>query len=324
MPIALLSYNALPLHPWHLRHSLPAGHILASLGLAWPLQAWPRLRPAYWIGAVGQTGVALALLQVVAQHNAIRPVIDPLDQLTLSASVQVGEQLAALVDAHDLQAVYAPLPAVSPTAWSGRWLNAVQWFRVPDRLIVPTGQPALYVRSAQREVPEPLPLGERVALDRWPGEAYIAYDLVPPVSVLTARALPQNRLTWPSETGLTLLGYSLDPALQAGGPSRLTTYWLVEELAANRADYLYGPYLHLTNAEGAVIANVAGSALEGYYYVLGDLYIQEMQIVVPAQAAAGQYTLELGLYDGVHSVGTTFFPPGDEPRPYFSTVVEVK
>jgi len=36
------------------------------------------------------------------------------------------------------------------------------------------------------------------------------------------------------------------------------------------------------------------------------------------------YQLELGLYDGVHQAGATFFPPNDTPRPFYTTRVVVE
>ena len=47
--------------------------------------------------------------------------------------------------------------------------------------------------------------------------------------------------------------------------------------------------------------------------------------VLPADSPAnGAYTLELGLYDGVHGVGTTFFPPDDIPQPFYRATITLE
>ena len=171
--------------------------------------------------------------------------------------------------------------------------------------------------------PESLPLGQRVALDRWPNEAYVAFDLIAPLSRAEARALPDVLVDWPSETGLTLVGYSLGGPMLAGGTAELTSYWLVDQLVESRHNFIFGPYFHLVSGSGEVVVNGSGSGLEGYYYAADDLYIQTTRADIPQNAAPGAYTLELGLFDGVHLAGTMFYPPAGEPQPFYAAPIDV-
>ncbi len=108
---------------------------------------------------------------------------------------------------------------------------------------------------------------------------------------------------------MTLIGYDLSPT-----GHQLTVYWLIEALAEERNGWLYAPYAHLINAQGRQAANVSAPGLSGHYYRLGDVYLYRIDL---PDLPAGDYQLELGLFDGLHQLGITFLPSGDTPRPFY-------
>jgi hypothetical protein len=318
-----MSYNSLILHPFHLKPTLPAGHWLAAYGASGLLARWPKLRPLGRLAGVMVIAASLATLDQPLRSNAARPVGNDLDSATLGAARQIGTDLRRFMDAYGLDEVYVGLPDVTPTAWAGRPLAAVSWFKEPDLLIIPLGRPSLYVRYQVGSAPGPLPLAQQLHAQTWPGQGIVTYDLLPALTYSEAAAVPAVSIGWPSNTGLTLLGYSLEPAPRVGAASRMTTYWVIETLVDTRSQFIFGSYAHLNNQEGATLVNAGAAGLPGYYYRQGDLYIQSFQLSIPADVPTGTYLLELGLYDGLHQTGTTFYPPNGTPRPFYTADVDV-
>ena len=76
--------------------------------------------------------------------------------------------------------------------------------------------------------------------------------------------------------------------------------------------------------DGSLAVNVSAPGLPGYYYRQGDLYIEPIDVPIPGDLATGPYYLDLGLYDGLHTAGTTFYPAGQTPAPFYRTQMEVQ
>ena len=91
-----------------------------------------------------------------------------------------------------------------------------------------------------------------------------------------------------------------------------------------RGQFIFGPYLHLVRADGALAVNVSSPGLPGYYYRQGDLYVETIDVPIPSDLSAGTYGLDMGLYDGLHSAGTAFHPAGQTPQPYYHTQAAVQ
>jgi hypothetical protein len=327
IPVAALSYNNQSLYQWHLRSTLPAGQLLAAMGISWLAQRWPRTRPAWLAAGAGLALAGFAVLQLEALSNAALP--GParsarLDEITVNASQQMGAVVQRALTTYGVSEIYSDLPDVVPTAWTGRPVDSVSWF-IDDRLLImPDNRPALYVQTGWDMPPDQLPNSRRVQTVTWPGSTYTTLDLIPAFTRAAEAQLPKVRLDWTSDTGLTLLGYTLDAPLRTGETSDVTTYWRVDSLAEQRGQYIFGPYLHVVSATGPKLVNVSAPGLPGYYYRQGDLYIETMRVPVPAQARPGTYSLELGLYDGLHAAGTTFHPAGQTPVPFYTAHVDVQ
>jgi len=328
-PVALLSFTHRGLYPWHAMTTLPAGHLLAARGIDWIWDKRRWLTPLLLIGGVFTVGVSFANLEVDHAFNAAYPIYkkdDPeaFDRLTLRSTLRIGEVTRQLADAYRIREAFTRLPEPDLAAWSQRPINTTRWFADPDLLIVPEGQASLYVRLGRGAPPPPFELAQRAALLDFPANDYVAFDIFPAMDRDAMLSLPQTRLDWPSNTGRTCLGYTLSGDWRVGHAATVTTYWLIEHFPENYTEFLYGPYLHLNTAEGATLVNASAPGLEGFYHRLGHLYIQPIHVSIPADAHPGQYQLELGLYDGVHQAGATFFPPNDTPRPFYTTTVVIE
>ena len=303
-PIVAMSVTRQPVHIVYLLLTLPAGYVFAAPILAPLARGWRGLVLAGLLAL--NSGL---LLRAGNQAVAQRPAGENLDQLSIQALLSFQPTAARLVDQYGLHEIYAPLVSESLSAKVGRNLQAASWSELPQFLIFPLNRPALYVRGQGGALAPPLPLSERVARLDYPGGDVISFDLIPAFTRDQLAALPQNRVDWPTAEGLTLIGYDLSPT-----GHQLTVYWLIEALAEERNGWLYAPYAHLINAQGRQAANVSAPGLPGYYYRLGDVYLYRIDL---PDLPAGDYQLELGLFDGLHQLGITFLPSGDTPRPFY-------
>jgi len=327
-PVALLTLTHRGLYPWHALATIPAGQLLAAGGLRWLWGERRWLSPLVLAGGAILAGVSFANLQIDNVFNASHPIsatdtTEAFDRITLQATLQVGQMTRRLVDTYQIKDVFARLPEPDLAAWSQRPVHTISWFNTPNLLILPQDHASLYVRLQAGTPPPLLKLSERVAVIQIPPNNYVAFDIFPKMDWAAMRSLPQIRLDWPSDTGRTFLGYTLAGDWRAGRTGTVTTYWLIETLPDNYTQFLYGPYLHLNTANGATLVNSTARGIEGYYYRRGDLYIQPIAVPIPGDARPGQYQLELGLYDGVHQAGTTFFPANEAPRRFYTTTVAI-
>lgn len=208
-------------------------------------------------------------------------------------------------------------------AWTGLPGRTVSWFSEAGLWVAPLEQPAVYVRLARGGPLTLPPYAERVAAVDLGNADVVVIDRLPAWTRAQAAALPAVRLDWPSEAGRTLLGYTWEAPPRPGQTVTLLTFWLIENVPPDVGEYLYGPYLHLNAPGGGTVVNVNGLAIEGYFPRPGDLLLQPINVPIPNDLPPGDYGLELGLYDGVHQVGTTFFPPSGIPQPFYTAVIAV-
>ena len=327
IPVAVLSYNSQPLYQWHLRSTLPAGQLLAAAGIAWLVELKPRLRPGWLAAGAGLALASFSVLHITAAADAAQPGPKPgarLDEITLNAGQQMGALLNQFLNTYQVGELYSDLPDVVPTAWTGRPVSVVSW-SIENRLVIlPDDRPALYLRTNWGAPPDGVPLSTRVQVFTWPGNAFTSLDLIPAYTRAQEAALPRVRLDWPSDTGLTLLGYTPGAPLRQGQTSVVTTYWRIDSLTEDRGQYIFGPYLHLVNADGSLAVNVSSPGLPGYYYRAGDLYIETIDVPIPVNLSPGTYNLDLGLYDGLHTTGTMFHPAGQADQEFYRTTATVQ
>ena len=309
LPVLALTVTRHPVHIVYLVLTAPAGFILAAPVLAPLARRW-------WGAGLGVLLAAhtLSLLSATAAVNAAHPIGVTLDEMSLRAAEPFGRTVRRLTEQYGLAEFYAPLNPASLSARSGLDLAVVSWPLLPQVPQFSVGRPAAYIQLGRGQTPPAIRLAERVAQFEYPGGDVVAFDLVPAYTRAQVSALPEHPVDWPSQQGLTLVGYDLPPE---GEVVRL--YYVVDALDPARADWIFAPYAHLIDAQGQVVANVGAPGLPGYYYRQGDVFMADL--LLPA-LPAGAYQLELGLFDGLHGQGLTFLPPSG-PQPAYTTEIQL-
>ncbi len=310
-PIAAMTASSHPVHIHYLLLTLPAGTILVSPVLAALIRSWRA-----GLALVALVSGPLLSLEATSRLTEARPAGGSLDRLSIEAILPFQQAAGSLVDQYGLSEFYVNWDSASLSAYAGRDLQAVNWFDLPSFQIVPLDRPAVYLRLASREPAPSLRLADRVARLDYPGHDFITFDAIPAHSRAQIEELPQHKVGWPTAEGLTLIGYDLNQQRE------LVVYWAVDALVTGREQWLYAPYAHLTNAQGEMVVNIGATGIPGHYYRAGDVYIYRMEV---PSSAAGDHELELGLFDGIHGgKGITFLPPGQAPRPVYTTPVTLR
>ena len=96
---------------------------------------------------------------------------------------------------------------------------------------------------------------------------------------------------------VTLLGYDLErEEIEPGGEVRVVLYWQ----ARQEMDESYTVFVHLLNPQGVVVDQEDHPPVRGTYpttlWVEGEVVRDEYVLSVPAEAEAGVYPLEVGMY----------------------------
>ena len=97
---------------------------------------------------------------------------------------------------------------------------------------------------------------------------------------------------------VALLGYDLDrTSVRPGGTLRLTLYWQ----ALTRMETSYTVFAHLIDDQNRIWGQKDNPPVKGTYpttgWLPGEVVIDEYEIAVDATAPAGEYQIEVGMYD---------------------------
>ncbi len=323
VPILLASISAYPVHPHYLLLSCPAGHMLAAWGIS-PLLHRKGLR---WIVIFILLVIAILFgfnLYQASEEVATRPTGPEFNDWALGAGAKMGAAVRDLSKGDGYpQRICAKGHETLLSSLSGTYLTTLGEIDFPNYVLLPGEDPLLYVLV--NTVPEPEALGPLQ-------ESFPEHDIIfadgtrvsflraLPYSRDRALALPDAVLDWPSEAGLTMLGYSLNAAVRPGQPIHCTTYWRVEELRPGREEWYIDAFYHLLDQAGQIITNVGGHGQWGYHWQLGDVYVDRVSIPVPADLAPGEYRIEIGLFDCIH---TRNYPLRSPDGPIYAVVVPV-
>lgn len=313
VPVSALTVAPLPIHIAYLLFTVPAGAMLAAPAFGW---LW-RWRWGRW-GMVVLTGAlalhSASLLQATGSLQAARPGATGLDELTLRANAQLRAVARAALAEYPTAEFYVGISAESFQVKVGRRVPVINTFDLPARQMFRLGVPSAYVRLTTGPAPA-LPWAADRRVEPLPGGEMLTVDVLPAWQRQDVLRQLQYPIDWPSQEGLTLLGYS---ALTA--TATLQVAWLVEDLHPARVNWLYAPYAHVRTATGQWLANVSAPGLPGGLYRPQEVYL--FQLALPPDLPPGQHELTLGLYDGVNGgVGITLLPPHGAPRPAYTATL---
>ncbi len=323
VPIVLASISAYPVHPHYLLLSCPAGHILAAWGIS-PLLHRKGLR---WIVIFMLLIIAILFgfnLHRASQEVASSPTGPEFDGWALGAGAQVGAAVRDLSKGNSYPIrICAKGGETLLSSLSGAYVTTLKEVDFPNYVVLPGEEPLLYVLV--NTVPEPEALGP--LQESFPEHdilladgTHVSFLQALPYSRDSALALPDVALDWPSEAGLSMLGYSLNAAIQPGQPIHCTTYWRVEELHPGREEWYIDAFYHLLDQAGQIITNVGGHGQWGYRWQLNDVHVDRVSIPVPADLAPGEYQIAIGLFDCIHARN---YPLRSPDGPTYAAIVPV-
>jgi 4-amino-4-deoxy-L-arabinose transferase-like glycosyltransferase len=323
VPIVLASISAYSVHPHYLLLSCPAGYMLAAWGIS------PLLHRKWLCRIVIFVLLVIAILFGFNLHRASEevassPTRPEFDGWALEAGAQVGAAVRDLSKGNGYPIrICAKGGETLLSSLSGTYVATLKEVDFPNYVVLPGEEPLLYVLV--NTVPEPEALGP--LHESFPEHNILLTDgtrvsflRALPYSRDSALALPEVILDWPSEAGLSMLGYSLKAVVRPGQLIHCTTYWRVEELHPGREEWYIDAFYHLLDQAGRIITNVGGHGQWGYRWQLGDVYVDRVSIPVPADLAPGEYRVEMGLFDCIH---TRNYPLRSPDGPTYAVVAPV-
>ena len=107
----------------------------------------------------------------------------------------------------------------------------------------------------------------------------------------------ERKLGWSLGQGITLLGYDMDATVTAGETLRLTLYWqCVRQMGES-----YTVFTHLLGEDNVIRGQLdripGGGEAPTTSWVEREVITDQYEIVVDVQAPAGEYVIEVGIYD---------------------------
>lgn len=305
VPILLASVSTQPVHIHYLLLSCPAGHVLA----AWGISLLLRRARLWWAVAPILLAIAIVFglnLYRASEEIANSPTRPEFDDWALAAGARLGtviRDLSQFQGSSYPRRIYAGRHEAVLSSLSGTYVTTLRGLDFPNYVALPGAEPLLYVLvntvpglEVLGPLQESFPERDLVFADG----AHVSFLRVLPYSRDAALALPDVTVDWPSEAGLSLLGYSLNTLTQPGQPVLCTTYWRVEELLPERGEWYIGAFYHFSDQNGQMITNVTGHSQWAHRWQFGDVYVERMNVSVPVDLAPGEYRFEFGLFDPIH------------------------
>ena len=289
LPVLMMSYVGQPVHPFYQLLGLPAGYALVG----WAMTLF-RLKPA----VIAVLLVPFAILMTInsqrfAQETAAAPGVHDLGALPLDYGIQLGQTVKRHLPEGGV--VYAEVDEWTLNSFAGTTFPLVRDTRAPDFSIVPRSGGAYVV-------------GHITAPDTWtppafttqhetiplPGGGLLTVDFYPPDAA--QNITPDETLNIASEEGLSLVGYTLTrhPAL--------TTYWRVDSLSTERANWYFMPFAQVFDDDGTQTGVIEGEMVPGAEWRVGDIHVHRMEL--PPETAE----IRLGQFDGTRQRNMIFLP----------------
>lgn len=291
-------------HPHYLMLTLPAGSLLAAWGIAPLLRGKAATLTVLALGFLGLTFShdLYRANQIVARH----PTLPEFDGWSLDAGAELGRVMReALLETPQPypRRIVAGGGKELLSGMSATYVTPINGVRFPDFVVTAAGEPLLYLLEGYVGIPgwlEPLFDGDIVrSLDFKDGKRVSVIAALPGNAV---RLADQAAVTveWPSNTGLTLVGYTLSGVDAAGGSLDMITYWRVDDIDPARNEWYVASSYHLRDEAGALLANVGENGQWAYRWEPGDVYVEHVNIPVPPTAPESGLSLAIILFDSVH------------------------
>jgi hypothetical protein len=320
VPVLLTSVQgAFDVHPHYLLLTLPAGHVLAAWGIASLL----RSRAVTAVAGALLLAVGLIFARDLYRANRLvaeQPTLSGFDGWALDAGARLGGHIRDLVTAGAgpyPRRIVADGDKETLSGLSATLVQPMSGAAYPNFVLLSPDEPLLYIIEGGGELPPWLtPLMQFLA-DRdlsFDGGTRLAFAETIPQATAGIADLVGERVEWPSDSGLTLVGYSLAPSTQSSEALELVTYWRVDGLHPDRGSWYVAPNYHLLDEAGAIVANVGEHGQWAHRWQLGDVYVERVTIPIPENG--GAFSLGIGLFDSVRGVAYIFFDNGASVERY--------
>jgi 4-amino-4-deoxy-L-arabinose transferase-like glycosyltransferase len=303
-------------HVFYILLASPAPYVLAGAPFGLLQRGLARRSPAAQRGFAAAGAVLLAGAVLINQWNFSgdveatqrQPVnYTGLDGLPLQAQMQMAQQARANCVAINnpqerlwLASVFGNVDLVHAGSYQNK-NNSTMWS------VQPRGGNCLF------QIEGPTPSNADAAPMAVGGE--------PPAVVHTLRSrdltggLGDAKYT--TNIGWTLLDLRSPPSVKAGETLTVTHVWRVDSLPNEPfASWYYAPFVKLFAPDGRQVMNVdSAPALEGWAWRPGEWLVSDVRFALPADVPAGDYTLELSLFDPNQKKNAVYFDPADPVTP---------
>ncbi|MDX2075012.1 MAG: hypothetical protein SFZ02_01165 [bacterium] len=303
IPIISMSYTGNLVHPFYQLLGVPMGAVLAVLGMKTLKSLLPPLiQLRYTVLGLGLILFWACLMLInsgrFGEETQATPGAHGLGALPIKVGMQLGGEITS--DG----TVFADMPEWVMNTFAGRTFPLIRDNRAPSFAIYPADGGA-YITVGNDA---PLNFSEKT-LDLTDGTTIYIYHLPSHEQILDMVSV---RMDVPTTQGLRLIGYTLtEDAIQL--------FWQVDFIAPEVKDLILGSFVHVYNAQNERVINTGGSALEGWRWHVGDMFVDDIPLDFPADGSP--FIIQFGQYDGVHGVNLQFdFPNDDLPA---STVMVI-
>lgn len=297
LPILSMTYVSRIVHPFYVLFSVPAGHALAAWGIMPLFRSKLGLRLGLMMILLTAWINGLNSVRFYQESHANSGEHSP-GTFTVGISTNIGRRIADAYE--DGMVVYTPMDVWGPMSFAGKIFPTIRAFEFDRHMVIPP-QGGLYMTFHLPNEPIAPPIhGQAIGIPLYmhDGTRFVLWRA-------EQKFTPRHTADIPSDIGVSFIGWHLLQPLQPNKTVQLRTYWRVDSLPIERYGWIFVPYAHLFDANGNRIAIIDGDALPMTTWQVGDWFVQEMRITIPADSV-GPYKLNVGIFDGGRLVNAIF------------------